>query len=229
MQQPLGEQGPRGCRQLVPTSRLAVAGPTQGTQGLLGLGLQGLGMWRRSSAAGSWWDSLLRGRGWSRACSPPPPGCKQLPASCPSSLWLQVSRLDRVKMSARRESAGQGRHPESTPTPGSFTLLQHPQLWGLVSGTDRALPSAPTLRYWPRGGRSGWKREVTRPDLPLVWELALTYRWSGRRQGWGQPGGSEPFPGPRKKGLCGAPAPSPRRGHIPGQRPGLLAPAGPRG
>lgn len=38
--------------------------------------------------------------------------------------------------------AGQGGHPESTPTLGSFTLLQYPQLWGLVPGTDRALPPA---------------------------------------------------------------------------------------
>lgn len=35
-----------------------------------------------------------------------------------------------------------------------------------------------------------------------------------------------PFPGPSRKGLCGALAPSPGSGHIPGQRPGLLARAG---
>lgn len=88
-------------------------------------------------------------------CIPHPHlGARQLWASCPSSFWLRVSSPDGVRMRTRRERAGLGRHPTSTPSTlssGGWFLKQ-------------ASP-APTLRHRLQEHIPGWKREG----------LALTY------------------------------------------------------
>lgn len=99
-------------------------------------------------------------------------------------------------MRARRERAGLGRHPESTPNITPF--LPASSALGAGSQSRQASP-APVLRHQLQRHIPGWKREgraLTCPGLEESW-------------GWGPAGGSAPFPGPRRKGLCGAPAPPP--------------------
>lgn len=90
--------------------------------------------------------------------------------------------------------AGLGRRPVSTPRSGSISRSQHPQLWRLAPQTDRPhlpQPSGTGCRDPALPGRGEGR---ARPDLP----------WFAKSRGWGQAGGSMPFPGPRRKGLCGA-------------------------
>lgn len=129
-------------------------------------------------------------------------GARQLWASCPSSLWLRVSSPDGVRMRTRRERAGLGRHPVSTPssgsTPPSSTLSSGG--WFLKqTGLTCPSPQAPAAGTHPGRRREG---------------LALTYpglQNAGVGSGWRV----HALPRPSEKGALWS-------GHIPGQRPGLL-------
>lgn len=158
------------------------------------------------------------------------------PVLFPTPTWAQAAPgllllqpLSPSEVSGSGQDEGQegdgwpGWAPREHTHPGQLHSLIIPSAPGPGSGNRQGFTSCPQPS--DAGGR-----EAVQGGRGRV--LALTYPWSGRRrrrQGWGQPGGSSPFPGPRRKGLCGAPAPSPRIEHIPGQRPGLLARAGPWG
>ena len=83
-------------------------------------------------------------------------------------------------------------------TPSITAFLPAPSALGAGSQNRQASP-APILRYQLQRHIPGWKREglaLTCPGLEESW-------------GWGQAEGSVPFPGPSRKGLCGALAPPP--------------------
>lgn len=154
---PSGNKALEAAGDLYPPQDWLMLGPPKEPRGSWSWGLRGMGVGRRSSVEQGVGGMVCSapGPGRVRCVFPTPTWAQTALASCPSSLWLQVSCLDGVKMRASRERTGQGRHPESTPTLGSFTHLQYPPPQGLVLGIDRALPSALSLRHWPQGDSSG--------------------------------------------------------------------------